>query len=46
MGCCGTYIGDTRKRRANVLRHLRQRAAALGFHFVNGQTGEIIEGVS
>jgi transposase len=32
--------------RESVLRRLRQRAAALGFNLVNGQTGEIIEGVS
>ena len=35
-----------RKHRATVLRHLRQRAGALGFHLVNGQTGEVLEGVS
>jgi len=35
-----------RKHRATVLRQLRQRAATLGFHLVNGQTGEILEGVS
>lgn len=32
--------------RESVLRRLRQRAAALGFNLVNGQTGEILEGVS
>lgn len=35
-----------RKHRATVLRQLRQRAASLGFHLVNGQTGEILDGVS
>ena len=32
--------------RESLLRRLRQRAAALGFNLVNGQTGEILEGVS
>ena len=32
--------------REHVVRRLRQRAAALGFNLVNGQTGEILEGVS
>ena len=32
--------------RKSVLRRLRQRAALLGFNLVNGQTGEILEGVS
>ena len=32
--------------RQSLLRRLRQRAAALGFNLVNGQTGEILEGVS
>lgn len=35
-----------RLHRDSVLRRLRQRAAALGFSLVNGQTGEILEGVS
>jgi transposase len=34
------------RHRESVLRRLRQRAAALGFSLVNGQTGEILEGVS
>jgi len=34
------------RHRESVVRRLRQRAAALGFSLVNGQTGEILEGVS
>ena len=34
------------RHRQSVIRRLRQRAAALGFSLVNGQTGEILEGVS
>lgn len=41
----GAATYDTRHRQS-VLRRLRQHAAALGFSLVNGQTGEILEGVS
>jgi transposase len=41
----GAAAYDSRHRES-VLRRLRQRAAALGFSLVNGQTGEILEGVS
>lgn len=34
------------RHRETVIRGLRKRAAALGFSLVNGQTGEILEGVS
>ncbi len=34
------------RHRQSVLRRLRQRAGALGFNLVKGQTGEILEGVS
>jgi transposase len=34
------------RNRDSVIRRLRQRAATLGFSLVNGQTGEILEGVS
>jgi hypothetical protein len=41
----GAVTYDARYRES-VVRKLRQRAAALGFSLVNGQTGEILEGVS
>jgi len=34
------------RQRQNILTSLRHRAARLGFNLVNGQTGEILEGVS
>jgi hypothetical protein len=34
------------RHRETVLRTLRRQAAVLGFGLVNGQTGEILEGVS
>lgn len=41
----GAAAYDSRQRES-LLRRLRQGAAALGFSLVNGQTGEILEGVS
>lgn len=41
----GTAAYDIRHRES-VIRGLRKRAAALGFSLVNGQTGEVLEGVS
>jgi len=34
------------RHRESLVRRLRQRAGALGFNLVNGQTGEILDGVS
>ncbi len=34
------------RHRETVLRKLRRQAAVLGFGLVNGQTGEILQGVS
>ena len=41
----GAAAYDARNRES-ALRRLRQRAASLGFNLVNGQTGEILDGVS
>jgi len=41
----GAVAYDLRHRQS-VIRGLRKRAAALGFSLINGQTGEILEGVS
>ena len=41
----GAAAYDARNRQSD-LRRLRQRAASLGFNLVNGQTGEILDGVS
>jgi transposase len=41
----GASVYDLRHR-DSVIRRLRQRAAALGFNLVSGQTGEILDGVS
>jgi transposase len=41
----GAAAYDARNRQS-ALRNLRHRAASLGFNLVNGQTGEILEGVS
>jgi transposase len=41
----GSATYDARQRKS-VVRRLRQQASALGFSLVNGQTGEILDGVS